>query len=142
MNTMKHFKIACCMLILVAVCWFCLFAVGAFRLRGKNYVLGNNISLIINENLKKHDSKENVIKFLDAHQLQDRESVAGSAALKEHSLAEELGEELQGIGSAIIVLIPEVESSLRSRYYVTVVFYFDKQQNMIDFKTRKMGIGL
>ena len=101
------------MLILVAVCWFCLFAVGAFRLRGKNYVLGNNISMIVNENLKKHDSKENVIRFLDAHQLQDRESVAGSAALKEHSLVEELGEELHRVESAIIVLIPEVSHRWR-----------------------------
>jgi len=113
MSAMKHLKIACCMLILVAVCWFCLFAVGAFRLRGKNYVLGNNISMIVNENLKKHDSKENVIRFLDAHQLQDRESVAGSAALKEHSLVEELGEELHRVESAIIVLIPEVSHRWR-----------------------------
>lgn len=139
---MKYLSRILLALVLGALLWFCLFAVGVFRMRGKNYTLGNNISSIISKNLKRHESKKNVMKFLDARGLYEREIVAGSKAVNEDGSGEEIGTRVQGVDSVITVLIPEVESSLTSRYYVLAVFYFNKQQQMIDFKTQKRGIGL
>lgn len=138
---MKYIKSTFIALALVLITWFCLFAVGAYRIRGENYVLGNNISTLIIENLETHDSKSDVLAFLDVHKLHDYSQSAGDA-VNENSLEKELGQNLHGIASAITVPIFDVESSLLSRYFVIVVFYFDKHDEMIAFKTRKMGIGL
>lgn len=139
---MKYLRTLLIVLTLATFTWFCLYTVGVVRTRGDNYVLGNNISQVIDKKLKPQDSQEKVLEFLDNYGLYDREILRGNAEVNEDSLAKELGAELHGVDGAVIVLIPEVESSLTSRYHVTVFFYFDKHQKMIDYKIKKMGVGL
>lgn len=139
---MKYFNRLLLFLIVAGVVCFGLFAIGAIRLRGKNYVLGNNITQTIGRSLKIGDNRKKVVRFLDENKLSDRQIVNGPREINEYSLVQEFGKKVKGADSVIIVLIPDVEHSLSSRFSVTVVFFFDKQRKLIDFKSQKMGIGL
>ena len=92
--------------------------------------------------LKKGESQNAVVSWLDRNSLKQREFIEGKEAIRNSSdVYYRLGN-FPNTDSAIVVGINNVEHSPLSYYSVVFVLFFDKQKKLLGFYIEKRAIGL